>query len=436
MKKLNFKKFFLSLLLILFAITIVGCKDPNNNNGDDKQYTVEDLKTEYTNKLKLETSFENKKFLLEGIEKVTLLRVIDGDTAHFVDGARNTLKIRFLGINTPESTIRIAPWGKQASVYVKNILENAYEIVIEANEIGVAPEVDTTGERYLGYVWYRKTATEDLRLLNLEIIEQCFSYFTGETSSLKYGQTMMDAYVAVKKTKLRVFGEKDPHYDYDMTLNEITIAELRNDFASFSAGSRLKLEVRVVRLVGNSLFVEDINETINPDTQTSSRAGIFLFHSFVNGLGKYKPGQIISFEAQATMSDDYGMQLVNASNLRSVQQTSEYTIREVGNSVTNLSEYEGFVVKVKGVKIERVSKEAASGAYTIYGTMVNGAELMIRVDADASPKLDPDSIQVGSKYDVIGGVSRYNNPYENKTVFQIKLGNLNPETSKDFVLSQ
>ena len=87
-----------------------------------------------------------------------MLRSVDGDTTHFTDKNKNTIKLRYLGVNTPESTGRIAPWGKQASVFVKNKLENAYSIVIEAENVGNPPETDTTGDRYLGYVWYKPTA--------------------------------------------------------------------------------------------------------------------------------------------------------------------------------------------------------------------------------------------------------------------------------------
>ena len=77
---------------------------------------------------------------------------------------------------------------------------------------------------------------------------------------------MREAYIDKAKMGLRVFGEKDPNYDYDTTVNEITIAELRNDYASFSTGTKLKVTVRVVRLVGNSLYVEDIEDTTDEDT--------------------------------------------------------------------------------------------------------------------------------------------------------------------------
>ncbi|MGN1402182.1 MAG: thermonuclease family protein [Bacillus sp. (in: firmicutes)] len=53
-----------------------------------------------------------------GMDKVTVGRVVDGDT--FVDSAGR--KIRLIGINTPESTNRIEDYGQEASEYAKTKL--------------------------------------------------------------------------------------------------------------------------------------------------------------------------------------------------------------------------------------------------------------------------------------------------------------------------
>lgn len=435
------KKSILSFLLILvFALVMVGCVDTADDN-DDEKYRIEELDTKFTDDLKLESSFEGKRFVESGIEEVSLHLNIDGDTTHFLDKSGDIIKIRYLGINTPESTGKIAPWGRQASVFVKDKLTSANSIVIEANVVGTPPETDTTGGRYLGYVWYQAKEGDDYRLLNIEIIENCFSYFTGEPESLKYGSQMRDAYldksskVDENGAKFRVFGAKDPNFDYDTTVREITIAELRNEYSSYSTGTKLKIKARVVRLVGNSLFIEDVDETINKDTNEKTKSGIYLYHSFVDGIGKFKPGQVISFECQASDAEgQYGIQLVGASKLRLVESSSEYEITKIGNDVTSLKEYEGFVVSVEGFTVTRVGNVSDTGAYTIYGTMANGSELLVRVDGSASPKLSPSYVEVGKVYNVIGGVSRYTNPFEdNKVYYQIMLGNLIYDGNKDFI---
>lgn len=60
-------------------------------------------------------------------EVITLERCIDGDTAVFNEiGA-----VRFLYINTPESTTKKEPYGKDASQYTCSLLQQAKEITFE-----------------------------------------------------------------------------------------------------------------------------------------------------------------------------------------------------------------------------------------------------------------------------------------------------------------
>ena len=56
--------------------------------------------------------------------EVTLNKCVDGDTAWFnLDS--NNIKVRFLAIDTPESTNKIEPYGKEASEFTCNALKNA-----------------------------------------------------------------------------------------------------------------------------------------------------------------------------------------------------------------------------------------------------------------------------------------------------------------------
>ncbi|WP_201713064.1 thermonuclease family protein [Rossellomorea arthrocnemi] len=54
-----------------------------------------------------------------GLEKVLVSRVVDGDTVELKDGR----KVRFIGVNTPESTTRTEEYGKEASNYTTEKLE-------------------------------------------------------------------------------------------------------------------------------------------------------------------------------------------------------------------------------------------------------------------------------------------------------------------------
>ena len=167
--------------------------------------TVLPLTENHTSEVKIDFEWENKSFIEDGVGQVTLNYCVDGDTASFRDiKTGQIIKLRFLGINTRESTIEEEPWGKAASDYVKARLKNAKTIILDAN----GATKDIYG-RYLGLVWV------DGILLNLEIIDQAYSNSTLSISDSRYGEVFMKASIAAKKTGRRFFGEIDPNYDYE-----------------------------------------------------------------------------------------------------------------------------------------------------------------------------------------------------------------------------
>ena len=67
-------------------------------------------------------------------ETVTLVRSVDGDTANFATQNYGNVNVRFSGVDTPETkhpTKGIEPYGKEASDFTKEKLENAKRIEIE-----------------------------------------------------------------------------------------------------------------------------------------------------------------------------------------------------------------------------------------------------------------------------------------------------------------
>ena len=146
-----------------------------------------------------------KSFINDGIGIVTLVRTIDGDTAWFRDTITNEeLKLRFLCINTTESTMKHDPWGKAASNYTANILRNAQTIILECEPTN---RMDVYG-RYLGYVWV------DGKLLNLMIVEE--AYAPSGSSKSKYQEYFTEAMLHAQITGRRYYGEIDPDYDYEI----------------------------------------------------------------------------------------------------------------------------------------------------------------------------------------------------------------------------
>lgn len=166
--------------------------------------TVLPLQTTYPSECTLDVDYQNKSFIDDGIGIVELQYAVDGDTARFYDRNSQTVtdsfSVRFLGLDTPESTYTKDPWGKTASSYTASILNNAQEIVLEAE----GARTETYG-RYLAFVW------ADGKLVNLMIVQEAFST-SNLSSSSKYYQLMYEAMTIAKQTGRRFYGEIDPDY--------------------------------------------------------------------------------------------------------------------------------------------------------------------------------------------------------------------------------
>lgn len=183
----------------------------NYNSGDsfknDKKLiiytTVLPLNAYRYKEVKMDFEWEGKSFIKDGYGEVYLSSAVDGDTAWFIDKITgDKFKLRFLGIDTPETHAGEDPWGEHAAEYTKRRLENAKTIVLESE----GARTETYG-RYLGFVWV------DGELLNLELVELAYSNST--LSKSKYASIFTEASIEAMKTGRRFFGEIDPDYDYE-----------------------------------------------------------------------------------------------------------------------------------------------------------------------------------------------------------------------------
>ena len=89
--------------------------------------------------LKMDFEWQGKSFINDGVGQVELLYISDGDTAWFRDIYTNDqFKVRFLGIDTPETHAGEDPWGMAASNFTEERLENAQVIVVESESYLIA----------------------------------------------------------------------------------------------------------------------------------------------------------------------------------------------------------------------------------------------------------------------------------------------------------
>ncbi len=135
MKKNNLKNIIISILTIIIVIILIILskntlfKDNSNlNNSNIDNYS--------------------KNPDLELVEaKVT--KIIDGDTI-WVDIDGEEFKIRFIGVNCPEYTTKIEPYGKEATEFTTKYLTN--KTVYLQSDISDKDKYD----RLLRYVWLEK----------------------------------------------------------------------------------------------------------------------------------------------------------------------------------------------------------------------------------------------------------------------------------------
>lgn len=162
----------------------------------------------------------------EGESGSVFTNYTDGDTTAFTSyNGLYTVKVRYLAIDTPESTSEIEEWGKSASIFNKETLSAAKYVIVQSAgcaKTGEAAVADIDGyQRSLAYVWYStvdKPTKNDFRNLNLEMVYNGFSVFSGERADMDeaFYNSFMKANDIAKAYKKHIYSdEKDKNYWYD-----------------------------------------------------------------------------------------------------------------------------------------------------------------------------------------------------------------------------
>lgn len=475
MKKYNFKNIFLSCLLLLLTLVLVACSKsytvkfvdydgtilktetvkeggaataPENPVHDDYEFVTWDkdfsiitedltvkavyLGTALTENLKMDFSFANKEFKKDGIGEVKLNRVVDGDTMSVYSGGDyQAITIRFLGIDTPESTGSIEPWGKASSKYAKEVLYSAHSIVLEAE----GERHDSNGTRWLAWVWYKPTADSEYRLFNLEEVELAYAKYSQKVSS-KYHAPLKEANDNAKLTEKRVWGEKDPNFNYSKDTIETTLLDLWYNHDDFQSGTYFYVTVRLVRTVGNNMYLEDAEEVtleLEDGTIINGKGAFYAFYGYVASFYRYyNIGDVFRMRCQLEWDSDYGSQLTGLSKYSTAKPEDNvvpeimvldadelgYSIRDVkdeqGNvikdSVSDLADYFCKVVTVENLKCESVKIKGTGEDqyYTAVMTNKNGDKFDVYFSNNLITKWNATEIlKVGSYYSITGGIAYY-----------------------------
>ena len=283
---------------------------------------------------KLALDYNGKDFYVDGIGQFSLKTAIDGDTAHFtpkVDaGNIGTMKARFYGIDTPESTGKVQEWGKPASKYTKKMLEEADEkgtiVVSSAQDSYGPPEPDSTGSRYVSLVWInltKKNASKDeLQLLNLLIVQEGLSWVKNVQSMPQYSDTFYAAQRQAEDYKLNMHsGKPDPDFNYgeyeDASLLDIKheLEETLTDESHVNKfdGAKIRFQGTVCGFINHVLYLQDYVLYDNDDpSQGGEYCGINVFVGMSDISSKYtKLNTYLQICGLAQYTENYGFQVTD-----------------------------------------------------------------------------------------------------------------------------
>lgn len=449
-------KYFSKILILLLALVMAtGCfaacgeTTPSDGTGESQSGVSEEF-VDYASTVKFDPNSGRAN------TSATVKTYVDGDTTHFnVSDPTFTggvLKARYLGINTPESTGQIEPWGKKASNYTKEALKSATSIMVESDTATWNP--DSTGDRYLVWVWYKTASDTDYRCLNLEILQQGLAV-ASKSSDTSYADICVTILNQAVRHKLYVHSkDKDPDFYYGEAM-PITLKELKTNIETYRDKS-VSFEGVVVRNSGQTAYVEEYDE------ETGLYFGMQVYYGYnlgyygeeilsvgnrvliVGSVQYYETGgtyQISDIFYHAMRPDDpeniqkigdghsAAYAEVSAKDLLTKKVDIEVTsVDEEGNESVETKSYDyGFLtmhgsaslknLTIKSIYTTQNEDSANYGALSITCEAEDGTEIVLRtiVLKDAEGKtITADAFPIGSIVDAKGVVDVFNGVYQLK----------------------
>lgn len=270
------KRFLRGISLLALVCVMVSCFAACGEAGKDPtETTAAPIETvDYAGSVTLDMSSDTKK------AEVTVKSFVDGDTTHFyVDNSvdpSGVLKARYIAINTPESTGKIEEYGKAASNFTREKLSSATSIIIESDDSNW--NIDSTGSRYLVWVWYKTAESDTYRNLNIEILQNGLAIASSSANNI-YGSACMAAISQAKAQKLAIYsGEKDPDYYYGEAV-ELDLKELRTNIEDY-AGMTVAFNGVVTKNSNSTAYVEAY------DAETDMYYGMTVYYGYsLSGTG-------------------------------------------------------------------------------------------------------------------------------------------------------
>ena len=437
------KKLIIIISLVLVAICVgVGIFFlASTGTADPTGPSVSGEVVDYASSLKLDLNSPYKK------QEVTVKLHIDGDTVHFnVPSSVNptgVLKARFLAVNTPESTGKIEEYGKTASDFTKEKLKNAQSIYIESDT--TTWDADSTGDRYLCWIWYKPQGSNEYRNLNIELLQEGLA-IASNSGGNRYGSTCLSAIAQAQQQKLHVYsGKKDPNFFYGESI-EMDLKELRTNIQDYE-NQKVAFTGVITMHYNNGVFVEQY------DAEAQQYFGIYVYIGF-NFAGSHLldignevrfAGSVTNFNGSWQVSGlsyseyrpkDDDIRLISEGNDAAFVLTTPNTFKSkvdltlidptTDNAVTKTYPYAelamGTSIEMKNLKVIDIyttqsENPDSNGAMSIT-VSADGVTLTIRtiVLQDAEGKVITAAAYNGKTIDVKGVVDCFNGEYQIKVL--------------------
>ena len=358
--------------------------------------------------VQLNLDYKNRSFYKDGIEKVTLQTAIDGDTAHFKTST-TTLKARFYGIDTPESTGKVQPWGVEASDFTKQKLKAANEkgtIVVSSpsSEYG-APDPDSTGSRYVSLIWINEEKKDaplsELYLLNLWVVQEGFSLVRQVSNIPEYEQSFRDAYdQAVVYKKNMWSGKPAPGYNYDEGYRDVSLLDIKREVElsildSEHVNAFDNQKVRFTGVVSSysdgTLYVQEFYPTLDEDGNEQydkdhniigEWAGINIFCGMQVISTKFtKPNTYLHVYGLCKDSPTFGFQITDTQGKWKTYGAGEEDCKVLLKAEENTEEHSLYTFHYTVSELNKVAKEnnceslfcavSVSGTITCYKAFIS-----------------------------------------------------------------
>ena len=324
----------------------------------------------------------------------SFINYVDGDTTHVETlNLGYTVKIRYLSIDTPESTSEIEEWGLSASNYSKYIYtgDETYkntlvdttdftnvqagvtsliligqdasihasemtigDLKIDSTEQGTYPATTDGNQRSLAYVWYatkQNPTKNDFRCLNLEMVYQGFSFGAGSRSETSdYVYRMFDAAnLSAQANQRHLWSNLIDNNYYDYETRQVQNLSLRRLYETATTDTEIgyypespfcdkktlyRVEGYVSRRLSTAFYIQDKPSYTQAEIDAGECYGLYVFTYSETPI---RPGDKVSvIGAISSYGGTFQMQGISYHDLNvnpnrdtQIISTSRYTIEPI-----------------------------------------------------------------------------------------------------------